>query len=81
MARARTSIQVFAEFVARFRSDADKSGKREAARALGCSYQLVDHIINGRRAVSRQVAERAAELSKGEITRSELMFGDDAEAA
>lgn len=72
----RTSIQVFAEFVSKFDS------KREAAAALGCSYQLVDHILNGRRAVSRQIAERAFEYSRGEFTKSALMFGDEsAEAA
>lgn len=65
----RTAQDVFQQFVDTFGS------RRECAIALGCSYVLVCSILNGARAVSKEIAERANEL-RPQFAREALVFGD-----
>lgn len=65
----RTSQQVFQEFVNTFES------RRACADALGRSYPLVCALVNGGRAVSKDIAEAANKL-RPQFTREALLFGD-----
>jgi hypothetical protein len=55
-------------------------GPRRAAELLGCSEALVYHILNGRRNVSKKLANKAYEVSGGQFSRAALLFGDTAAA-
>lgn len=67
-----TSQEIFASFVASF------DGRNAAAKALGCSYVLVSHILTGERAVSKEIAEKVELLSRGTIAKERALWGDDA---
>lgn len=66
-----TPQEIFTAFVDGFES------RRAAANALGRSYVLVCHIVNGVRPVSKEIAEKVEELSRGAIPKERALWGDD----
>ena len=55
-------------------------GAAKAAEQLGCSESLIYHVLNGRRNVSRNMANRVHEVSAGRFDRVELIFGNETAA-
>jgi succinate dehydrogenase/fumarate reductase cytochrome b subunit len=62
--------QVFAEFVEALGS------RKAAAAALGCSYVYVCHVLNGVRPVTKEIAERAEQVSNGAFAKERMLWGD-----
>lgn len=40
------------------------------------SYQLVNHILTGRRNITRKFAEHVQHATRGKLRKEKLMFGD-----
>ena len=55
-------------------------GPKKAAQRLQCSESLVFHILNGRRNVTRETANRIHEVSNGRFDRAEMFFGSSTAA-
>lgn len=53
-------------------------GRKEAAQLLRCSYELVCMICRGDRGISKDIAARVVEVSKGEFSLVKLLYGDAA---
>lgn len=51
-------------------------GPRRAAELLGCSEALVYHILNGRRNVSKKLANKVHDVTDGRFSRAALLFGE-----
>lgn len=49
-------------------------GPKRAAHALDKSESLIHHVMQGRRNVSRDVANRVHEISNGRFDRADLFF-------
>lgn len=64
---------VFVEFVE------SVGGPTKAAHLLEVTYGMVDHILKGRRGVSKRIAEKVDAVSGGKFSKSDLMFGRSAD--
>lgn len=65
----KTGRDLFVEFVER------KGGRGEAAKALGCSLALIDHIFARRRSITKTIAEKVESASGGEFRKEHLLWG------
>jgi plasmid maintenance system antidote protein VapI len=66
----RSGKALFTEFVAGYPSH------KQAAKALGVSAALVDHIIAGRRNITPRMAAKVEKTSKRKYRREALVFGE-----
>lgn len=64
------SNELFSSFVS------DCGGRQQAAERLGCSYQLVCHILTGERGISKDIAEAVEKASDGKFCKAALIWGD-----
>lgn len=55
----------------------DCGGRQQAADTLECSYQLVCHILTGKRPVSKNIAEAVELASGGKYQKALLLWGGE----